>query len=153
MHLTPSNLLPKPWAGTRDEKRIPPPAFLSRELTCDWDLAATVHANLLLVGSSSETAVMLDALGPHFRGPIWRYTPKAGVVLPEPAAGTLIVLEVDRLDAKQQEQMLRWIHQPRRHAQVVCTSSDSLFRLVEAGDFLAELYYRLNVVLLDITRS
>ena len=66
---------------------------------------------------------MLDALGPHFRGPIWRFKPKAGAVVPEPAVGTLIVSEVHRLDAKQQAQMLRWIHQPRRHAQVVCTSS------------------------------
>ncbi len=74
-------------------------------------------------------------------------------LLPEPAAGTLIVLEVDRLDSNQQAQMLRWIHQPQTHAQVVCTASESLFRLVEAGDFLAELYYRLNVVLLDVTHS
>ena len=153
MHLTPSSLLPTPLAGTRAEKQIPPPDFLGRDLRCDWELAATVYANLLLVGSASETAVMLDALGPHFRGPIWRYTPKPGVALPEPAGGTLIVLEVNRLDSKQQEQMLRWIHQPRRHAQVVCTSSGSLFGLVEAGDFVAELYYRLNIVLLDVTPS
>ncbi len=153
MHLTPSNLLPKPWAGTQEEKRIPPPAFLRRDLQCDWNLATTVYANLLLVGSSSETAIMLDALGPHFRGPICRFRPKAGVVLPERSAGTLIVLEVNHLDSKQQAQMLRWIHQPQRHAQVVCTASESLFRLVEAGDFLPELYYRLNVVLLDLTPS
>ena len=96
---------------------------------------------------------MLEAVGPHCRGPISRCRPKAGVVVPEPAAGTLSVLEVNRLDAKQQAQMLRWIHQPHTHAQVVSTSSGSLFRLVEAGDFLPELYYRLNVVLLEVTPS
>ena len=150
--LTPNNLLPEPPPPhTRDANRILPPAFLSRDLQCDWDVVTTVYVNLLLVGSASETAIMLDALGPHFRGPIRRFRPKAGAVLPEPAAGTLIVFEVDRLDSNQQAQMLRWIHHPQTHAQVVCTASESLFGLVEAGAFLPELYYRLNVVLFDVT--
>lgn len=94
---------------------------------------------------------MLDALGPHLREPLCRLRPKPGVVLPEPTAGTLIVLEVDGLDSNQQAQLLRWLKQPQTHVQVVCTSCESLFRRVQAGHFLAELYYRLNVVLLDVT--
>jgi len=150
MRLNPSNHLTEFRAQTRHEK-IPPPAFLSRDLQCDWDIITTLYANLLLIGSSAETGAMLEALEPHFRGPICRCRVKAGVALPEPTAGTLVVFGVDGLDARQQEHMLRWIHRsPPTRVQVVCTSSESLFRLVQAGAFLAELYYRLNVVLLDV---
>ena len=150
MRLNPSEHLTEFRAQTRHAK-IPPPAFLGRDLQCDWDIITTLYANLLLIGSSPETGAMLDALEPHFREPICRCTAKAGAALPEPTAGTLIVFGVDGLDARQQEHMLRWIHRsPPTRVQVVCTSSQSLYRLVQADDFLAELYYRLNIVLLDV---
>lgn len=94
---------------------------------------------------------MLNALESHLRRPICSLTPKPGVVLPEPTGGTLIVLEVDRLDSDQQAQLLRWLNQRQTPAQVVCTSCESLFRRVQAGHFLTDLYYRLNSVLLDVT--
>lgn len=151
MSLNPSDLLIEPRAATRHATKIPPPAFLGHDLHFDWGLITTVHANLLLIGSSPETRGMLDALEPHFREPIGRFRPMAGVILPEQTRGTLIVLDADGLDSSQQAQMLRWMNQRQTRVQVVCTSRESLFRLVEAGDFLTELYYRLNVVLLDLT--
>lgn len=151
MQLNPSDLRTESWADRRHARTIPRPAFLGPDLHADWDLITTVHTNLLLIGSSSETGAMLNALEQHFRGPICRVKPKAGVVLPQPTEGTLIVSGVDGLDSDQQTQLLRWMPQRQSRVQVVCTSRESLFRLVDAGDFLSELYYRLNVVLLDVT--
>jgi hypothetical protein len=151
MHLNPSNIVTESRAGMRQTNRIPPPAFLSRDLQYDWDLVTTVYTNFLLIGTSSQTGAMLDGLAPYFREPISRFKAKAGALLPEPTKGTLIVLGVHRLDSNQQAQMLRWMDQSQSRVQVVSTSTESLFSLVQSGDFSAELYYRLNVMLLDVT--
>ena len=37
--------------------------------------------------------------------------------------------------------------------QIISTVSEPLFTLVEAGTFLADLYYRLNIVRMDLTPS
>ena len=96
--------------------------------------------------------LMLIALPPHLDEPLQRYSPKAGLPLPEPTEGTLILLEVARLDAKQQADLLRWLDEfdQRSHVQVISTTSKPLFSLVEKGAFLGELYYKLNVVRIDL---
>ena len=66
MHLDLSHVLMAPRAGTRRAKRIPPPAFLSRDLHCDWDLITTVPTNLLLIGrapyAQAQDAIRREAL-------------------------------------------------------------------------------------------
>jgi DNA-binding NtrC family response regulator len=74
-----------------------------------------------------------------------------GVELPEPETGTLIVSEVTRLDAEQQARMLEWMNRVRRDVQVVCTSSQPIFRRVLSGTFVSELYYRINALRLDLS--
>ena len=98
---------------------------------------------------------MLVPLKPHLREPLRQYEPKMGVSVPQPLEGTLVLLEVAGLDAKQQAQLLRWLDQfdGRGQVQVVSTTSQPLVSLVETGAFLANLYYRLNVVRMDLTSS
>ena len=50
------------------------------------------------------------------------------------------------------QQLLQWLDQinERLHVQVVSTTSEPLFPLVQTGAFLADLYYKLNVVLMDL---
>jgi len=93
---------------------------------------------------------MLVALRPHFRKPIWRCKPKKGVPLVQPSGGTLILLEAARLDVKQQEQLLGWFDQFDGSLQIVTTTSQPLFSLVQSGAFLEQLYYGLNVVRMDL---
>ena len=75
--------------------------------------------------------------------------------MPQPPEGTLILSEVARLDLKQQTQLVRWLDQfhMRSHVQVVSTTCEPLFKLVETGGFLPHLYYRLNVVRIELTAS
>jgi DNA-binding NtrC family response regulator len=49
--------------------------------------------------------------------------------------------------------MLQWLDQVNEElqVQVVSTTAEAIFVLVQAGGFLADLYYKLNVVLLDLT--
>jgi transcriptional regulator of acetoin/glycerol metabolism len=56
------------------------------------------------------------------------------------------------LDAKQQIHLLHWLDliNERLQVQVVSTTSEPLFPLVQTGAFLADLYYKLNIVLIDL---
>lgn len=131
------------------------PVFLPFDLHTEWDLILRARPNLLLAGPSSLTNAMLAALKPHLRAPLRVHKPKTGVPVPRPREGTLVLREINRLDAKQQAQLVRWLDRfdERARVQVVSTTSEPLFSLVEAGAFLASLYYRLNVVRMDLTSS
>jgi transcriptional regulator of acetoin/glycerol metabolism len=98
---------------------------------------------------------MLVAMTPHLREPLQQYSPEAGVPVPKPVDGTLVLLEVARLDRKQQKQLLGWLDQfdQRSHVQVVSTTAKALFSLVKAGKFLENLYYKLNIVRIDLAGS
>ncbi len=131
------------------------PMFLPVDLHPEWDVAIRARANVLLVGSASATEAMLVAMKPHLDEPLREYRPEAGVPVPQPREGTLVLLEVERLDREQQAQLDRWLERfdGRARVQVVSTGSERLFSLVETGAFLANLYYRLNVVRMDVLPS
>ena len=46
-----------------------------------------------------------------------------------------------------------WLSSGNRRTQVVTTTAEALLPLVASGAFLATLYYRLNVVYVDVTAS
>jgi hypothetical protein len=132
------------------------PVFLPVDLHAEWDAAIRSRTNVLLVGPSSATEAMLSALKPHLDEPLQQYTPEAGVPMPQPRAGTLVLLEVERLDPEQQAQLASWLErfdERTTHVQVVAAGSERLFGLVQRGAFLAHLYYRLNVVRMELLPS
>ena len=128
------------------------PIFLPIELHNEWDLVVQAHHNCLLLGTPTATREMFVALKPALREPLHEYMPPVGGPVPQPTEGTLALLEVARLDAIQQTQLLQWLDHftERLPVQVVSTTSEPLFPRVQAGTFLADLYYKLNVVLIDL---
>ena len=143
---------PQPTMGKEKEKPQRP-TFLPLALRTEWDLATTTRHNLLLVGSSSATDALLDALKPHLREPLRHCSPRTGLPAPEGTEGTLVLSEVAGLDINQQVELYRWLDRFEQQVRVVSTTSEPLFPLVQAGAFLADLYYRLNIVLFDLTSS
>jgi sigma-54-interacting transcriptional regulator len=141
-------------ASVKDEAASQPPVFLPIDLHTEWNLVVRGHHHLMLVGTPSVTNDLLVAMKPHLRDPLHEYTPSAGGSVPQPSDGTLVLSEVARLDAKQQRQLLQWLDQVNEdmRVQVVSTTAEPLFSLVQAGAFLVDLYYKLNVVLLNLTR-
>lgn len=127
------------------------PSFLPADLHTEWDLVVRAPHNLLVVATPPASSEMLVALKSHLRAPLHEYTPTGGP-MPQPHEGTLVLLEVARLNEKQQRQLLQWLDQinERLQVQVVSTTSEPLFPLVQTGAFLADLYYKLNVVLIDL---
>ena len=128
-----------------------PPPFLRPDLHLEWSIITTAHHNLLIVGAPPEIAAMEQAVERYLQQPVRRCQVQPGVALPEPEEGTLIVSEVTALDAVQQAQMLEWMNRVRRDVQVVCTSSQPIFRRVLSGAFLSELYYRINALRIDLS--
>ena len=69
--------------------------------------------------------------------------------LPSSSPETLLVQDGARLAAEDQRQLLQWVSD-HPEVQIVTTASESLVPLVVSGAFLEALYYRLNVMYLDL---
>src|SRR5688572_11631191 len=76
------------------------PCVLHGDFHAEWDLVTRAHHNVLLVGIPSAIDEMLVALRPFLREPLHECRPTAGVGLPQPHKGTLVLSEVAGLDAK-----------------------------------------------------
>jgi hypothetical protein len=102
--------------------------------------------NLLLEGPESQVDAVVFALRPHLPGPLAAW---CGGALPAEHRGTLIVQGAHRLDASQQQQLMQWLDDTQGTVRVIATS-EPLFPLVGRGAFLDALYYRLNVIRVEV---
>jgi hypothetical protein len=73
--------------------------------------------------------------------------------LPEVKKGTLILADVAMMSIGQQMRLFDWLPRNSEGLQVVSISSAPLRALVDEGKFLEGLFYRLNVIYLEATRS
>jgi len=114
---------------------------------------AQQRLNVLIAGPATALDETLAALMPLLSEPIELFSPGKGTSVPQPSEGTLLLTEIAALDKEQQRQLLGWLDDfgQRPHVQVVSTTSTQLFSLVESGDFHSDLYYRLNVMRLDVS--
>lgn len=128
------------------------PAEMSPLLSLEWEAVILDRCNLLLEATPSAAEGVLVAMQPHLQAPVVRYSPKIGVPMPLSTAGTLILVEAGRLDQGQQTELCQWLQERAAspHVQIVSTSSQPLFPLVQMGTFAADLYYKLNIVRMDL---
>ena len=130
----------------------PLPDFVPLHLGAEWTAITYGRRNFLLAGAQSAVHAMLGSMRPYLRAPIGLFTPIADMDDALPAEGTLILPEIGDLTADQQQRLLAWIDHLdlREPLQIVSTTSRSMVPLLESGAFRAELYYRLNVVRIDV---
>ena len=115
----------------------------------EWRLLVTSRPNVLLEGSDEITdAIVAEALHwlPKPQGE-WTEGP------PRLRPQTLIVRAVSSLDAGEQQRLLDWMVSPGHQVQVVSTTRKPIYQMVISGTFLIDLYYRLNVLLLNGART
>ena len=126
------------------------PDSVPPHLGAEWDAISYGRRNVLLAGAPSAVDALLASLRPYLEEPIRDLNADTGT--PLPARGTLILPEIGGLDADQQLQLLTWMEQGvhRGDVQIVSTTSRPMLPLIENGEFRAELYYRLNVVRIDL---
>jgi len=126
----------------------------------DWHAARAAHAelallgmprvNLLLSGPDGVIEYLLDALLPDLREPVGRWCPGEQLLLPPPTLiGTMIFQDVGQMPAADQRRLLDWLRGAAGRTQVISTTSVDLMPLIERGEFLEDLFYRLNIVRID----
>jgi len=136
---------PQPTMGSR---KVPTTSLPCGIPAADWQGIITLRPNVLLNGPQPTTDAVLDALKPRLRRPHAHWVPEAQLTLPL-QNGTLILHEIIALNTQQQEQLLQWLSHLSEPSQVVSTSSSSLYALVQDGKFSADLFYRVNVVVVE----
>ena len=116
-------------------------------------LLRTARANLLLIGAEAAVADILDGLRSSCRQPI--ETCEAGSFLalsPPPQTGTVILRDVGNLTQEGQRGLMEWLDgNARDRIQVIATNAAALWPQVRDGAFTEALYYRLNVIYVDLT--
>jgi Sigma-54 interaction domain len=117
----------------------------------EWHVLLTSHPNVLLIGPDHATNGALLTLSPQLRQPMCWSRCGESLTLPTADEGTLILRQVEALDADQQQMLLGWLDESR--VQVVSVTSEWLFSRVEFGTFLDRLYYRLNALIIEMGPS
>lgn len=131
------------------------PAFVPLHLHAEWDAISYGRRNFLLAGQPSAVDAMLASMLPYLLEPIRLFAPDTGRALLLPHEGTLILREIAQLKGSQQSKLVAWLDELNRSdsVQIVSTTSRQMVPLVESGEFRAELYYRLNVIRIDLAEA
>ena len=122
------------------------PATFELASTAEWRSACTGRHNILLEGPRASTDAVLRLLTPHLCGPVASNAFEVDAERP----GSLVLQEVEALCGAEQDGLLGWLTDSGGRTQVVSTTTGSLFSLVARGLFDQTLYYRLNVILLQV---
>ena len=110
-----------------------------------------LRANLLAEGSDEALARFLDSLLPHLPQPVYRWAPGQCLRLPPPGViGTLIIEDAGTLPPDDQRRLFDWLTMTLGNTRIVSTTTVCLLPLVETGAFSASLYYRLNIIYVDV---
>jgi hypothetical protein len=124
---------------------------LAREAHKDLQVVGMPGTNLLLVGAPGAVRIVMEMLWLELREPILTWRPGQTLDLPTPGrASTLVLHDVNELTADEQRCVLDWLDQTGGRIRVVSTSKTSLWPQLKSGTFDDALYYRLNIVCVDI---
>jgi hypothetical protein len=134
--------------GQRSDDRQPG----AESLLSDEGLARFTELNLLIMGADDVVARFVTSLWPYFLAPrvVRRRGEQLPVLPPSRPAGTILVYDVDTLTRREQDTLHRWMNAGNTGTRVVSTTTQSLLPVMETGGFSDELYYRLNVLTLDL---
>ena len=120
----------------------------------DCGLAQAARLNLLLIHVDGVIRNVVESFLLDRREPtaIWR--PGERLVLPAiERARTMILHDVGSLTPDDQHRLLEWLEGAGSRTQVVSTTPVPLLPCVEAGTFNDTLYYRLNMVCVDVAAA
>ena len=124
----------------------------TKRASSDQDLARLTSVNTLAVGGKDEVAALIASLWPALATPVVvRHRNEPLRLTAVPPAGTFVIYDVETLTPEEQDALHRWLQTADGPARVVSSASAPVFPMVESGAFNDELYYRLNVVTIDLT--
>jgi hypothetical protein len=114
-------------------------------------MAALQRTNLMLAGAGA-VPVLLDMLGLELLNErVLSWHPGEPLDLPSHRrVATFILHDVDQLTPADQQALLQWLDLAAGRIRVISTTEEPLWARVTRGEFDEALYYRLNVVYLDL---
>ncbi len=119
--------------------------FLLRSLTTNEH-----HPHLLLDCSKVEVECILLGLRQWGRSPLTHCRLPGPLIVPRARSGTLLLEGVQFLNRAQQIALYDWMATQSSQLQIISIATRELDSLVAQGLFLEGLFFRLNVVRLDI---
>jgi len=123
------------------------------ELLLLLSLSAQQHRpNLLITCADAALEGALTQLHALCAPPVHACSLPGALTLPRKPSGTLLLLQVEALTIDQQIALYDWMSGARQ-VQVVSITAAPLLWMVEHGQFLEGLFYRLNTVCLMATGS
>jgi hypothetical protein len=127
-------------------------ALVSPLLTDEpWGMVVSNRIPVLVTGTDVSVGAFLDELEPLLPAPLTHIDCGAAFSLNGLATGGTVVLHhLDRCGLAAQRQLLECLPLWPLGTQVIGTSSRSLFPLIATGVFLDVLYYRLNIVHVEL---
>jgi hypothetical protein len=145
-----AEIMSRPRSATSDPEteRLMSEALSSCEE--EWTILRTSSVNALIVGALHLAAAAVAGMHTSLRQPVVWWDSSQAPEPPELTAGTLVIRDVDRLEAEQQARLLRWMGLRRPAVQVLALARTPLIARVVDGRFAPELYYRMNTVLVEV---
>lgn len=119
--------------------------LLVRDLCPNLEVLRVAQPHVLLIGPSSITRLLLDAMRPALRQPVLEQVVNVASL---PAEGTVILRSVESLEARAQQELLAWSESSA--CQVVTICEAPLYPLITDDRFSSDLYYRLNTLTLVV---
>jgi hypothetical protein len=119
----------------------------------DWLLLHGRHPNVLVTGPRDATNAFVTAVTASLRQPLRRIGCDRFPALPASAGlpGTIVLDDVEALAPADQERLMQWLDETHAvGSQMIALTTVPLYRRVQSGAFLDTLYYRLNVVHLQV---
>jgi hypothetical protein len=110
----------------------------------------TEQANLLIVGPYAATTFAIAAIRSSLKDPVVTLRPGAVNLPLADHDGSVVLRDVSGFTLTDQQRVLRWLSQNRRRARIISTVRHSMMAMLHTGMFLETLYYRLNVVYIDL---
>jgi transcriptional regulator of aromatic amino acid metabolism len=106
--------------------------------------------NLLVICTDVSIDTVVERLMAFCSPPYYSCSLPGALTLPSGRTGTLVLTDVEEMSLSQQITLCDWMSGDR-DIQIVSVTSAPLRPLVESGQFLEGLFYRLNVVCLEAT--
>lgn len=117
----------------------------------DLQVGLMPRTNVLVVGSSEATRIVLDLLRLDLRGPVLKWRPGQPLELPTRGrAATMVLEDLTRLTEEEQVRIVGWLEEVKGQVRVVSTTTVPIWPRVARGEFNDVLYYRLNTVYVDV---
>jgi hypothetical protein len=122
------------------------------ELLIDERLARLTKSNLLIMGADDVVERFVTSLWPYFLAPriVRRREERLRLLPTSGPASTILVYDVHTLTRREQDAFFLWMNSGNNRTRVVSTTTQSLLPELETGAFNDNLYYRLNVLTLDL---